>query len=100
MEYREGREKNIEKERFDISMVNRRINGFFFFSFFLEKYINEMERLIKSAIMVKRFCSLQRQANWNHVLHKRILFKVDKILFATRLLVKHSDIGARGWKSN
>lgn len=70
------------------------------FLFFLEKYINEMERLIKSAIMVKRFCSLQRQANWNHVLHKRILFKVDKILFATRLLVKHSDIGARGWKSN
>lgn len=34
MEYREGREKNIEKERFDISMVNRRINGFFLLFFF------------------------------------------------------------------
>lgn len=37
MEYRGGREKNIEKERFDISMVNRRINGFFFFSFFFRE---------------------------------------------------------------
>lgn len=59
MEYRGGREKNIEKERFDISMVNfEELMVFSSFLFFLEKYINEMERLIKSAIMVKRFCSL------------------------------------------